>query len=83
MYHRRASRLPSAQPAAAAALAAALATVLERGRLVRLLKMAILGGLKLATTAFSEGDTGLRAALHAPEEPPSQRARSQRLWCPL
>ena len=47
------------------------------------LKMAILGGLQLATTAFSEGDTGLRAALHTPEEPPSQRARSQRLWCPL
>ena len=48
-----------------------------------MLKMAILGGLQLATTAFSEGDTGLRAALHTPEEPPSQRARSQRLWCPL
>ena len=49
----------------------------------RLLKMAILGGLQLATTAFSEGDTGLRAALHTPEEPPSHRACSQRLWCPL
>ena len=48
-----------------------------------MLKMAILGGLQLATTAFSEGDTSLRAALHTPEEPPSQRARSQRLWCPL
>ena len=49
----------------------------------RLLKTAILGGLQLATTAFSEGDTGLRAALHTPEEPPSHRARSQRLWCPF
>ena len=48
-----------------------------------MLKMTILGGLQLAITAFSEGDTGLRAALHTPEEPPSQRARSQRLWCPL
>ena len=47
------------------------------------LKTAILGGLQLATTAFSEGDTGLRAALHTPEEQPSHRARSQRLRCPL
>ena len=51
--------------------------------LLSMLKTAILGGLQLATTAFSEGDTGLRAALHTPEEPPSHRARSQRLWCPL
>ena len=28
-----------------------------------MLTMAILGGRQLATTAFSEGDTGLRAAL--------------------
>ena len=51
--------------------------------LASMLKMAILGGLKLATTALSEGDTGLRAALHTPEEPPSHRACSQRLWFPL
>ena len=48
-----------------------------------MLNIAILGGLQLATTAFSEGDAGLRAALHTPEEPPSHRACSQRLWCPL
>ena len=55
----------------------------EDRMLLSMLKTAILGGLQLAITAFSEGDTGLRAALHTPEEPPSQRARSQRLWCPL
>ena len=53
------------------------------GSFSSMLKTTILGGRQLATTAFSEGDTGLRAALHTPEEPPSQRARSQRLWCPL
>ena len=45
----------------------------------RLLKMAILGGLQLATTAFSEGDTGLRAALHTPEDLLSHLACFQRL----
>ena len=54
---------------------------LARGEEVcaRRLKMAIFGGLQLAITAFPEGDTGSRAALHTPEEPQSQCACLQRL----
>ena len=62
---------------------ALLALVLSEEAPQAVLKMAVLGGLQLATTAFSEGGTGLRAALHTPEEPPSHRACSPRLWCPL
>ena len=44
---------------------------------LRLLKMAILGGLQLATTASIEGASGLWTTLHTQEEPRSHAACSQ------
>ena len=82
MQHQVATLIDSLPHLFDVALLSAFILVISQ-QCISMLKMAILGGLQLATTAFSEGDTGLRAALHTPEEPPSHRARSQRLWCPL